>query len=82
MQNINALNFKNDVFNLLSHTINHNQPLQINTDEGNAILLSEEDYNALIETLYLSSTQEMREKILEGLNTPLSECVSEKEVKW
>lgn len=53
---------KKDMFNLLSHTINHNQSLQISTDEGNTVLLSEEDYNALIETLYLSNTQKKRER--------------------
>lgn len=82
MQNINLANFQKDISTLFEETIKYNQPLQIHTDNGNAILLSEEDYNSLLETLYLSSTQEMREKIINGLNTPLSQCISEEEVEW
>lgn len=44
--------------------------------------LSEEDYNGLMETLYLSAVPTMKEKIVEGLHTPLDECVSENEVQW
>lgn len=82
MQNVNLANFQKDISTLFEETIKYNQPLQIHTDNGNAILLSEEDYNSLLETLYLSSTQEMREKIINGLNTPLSQCISEEEVEW
>lgn len=82
MQNVNLANFQKDIFTLFEETIKYNQPLQIHTENGNAILLSEEDYNSLLETLYLSSTQEMREKITNGLNTPLNQCISEEEVEW
>lgn len=82
MQNVNLANFQKDIFTLFEETIKYNQPLQIHTENGNAILLSEEDYNSLLETLYLSNTQEMREKITNGLNTPLSQCISEEEVEW
>lgn len=82
MQNTNLANFQKNISTLFEETIKYNQPLQIHTDNGNAILLSEEDYNSLLETLYLSNTQEMRGKITNGLNTPLSQCISEEEVEW
>lgn len=47
----------------------------------NAVLLSEEDYNRLMETLHLSSIPAVREAIVEGL-PPLSECRREDEVDW
>lgn len=50
--------------------------------DGNAVILSEEDYNSLMETVYLSSIPSQREKIIEGLNTPLEECLPENEVEW
>ncbi len=43
-------------------------------------LESEKDYNGLMETLYLSSVPAMKEKIIEGLHTPLNECLPENEV--
>ena len=54
----------------------------ITTKAGNAIVLSEEDYNGMIETIYLMSVPTMKEKLLEGKNTSLSECIPENEVEW
>ena len=45
-------------------------------------MISEDEYNGLIETLYLTSIPGMREKLTEGLDTPLDETVSEEEVLW
>lgn len=50
--------------------------------KGNAILLSEDDWNAIQETLYLNSIEGMVESIVSGGNTPLEECVSEDVVEW
>ena len=44
------------------------------------VMLSEEDYNAIQETFYLSANPKLKASIIEGLNTPLSEC-SDK-IEW
>ena len=49
---------------------------------GNAVILSENDYNSLVETLYLSSDKKVKEEILEGKNAPLTECVPADVVEW
>ena len=67
---------------MLEQTIKYNEPVNISTKDGNAVIISEEDYNSLMETLYLYSIPEQREKIIEGLNTPIEECVTEYEVEW
>lgn len=51
-----------------------------NTKGKNAVLMSEEDYNAIMETLYLSSLKGTAEKIIEGMAEPMEECLSEDEV--
>ena len=56
--------------------------INITTKNGNAVVLSEEDYNGLTETLHLTSVPGMKEKIAEGLKTLLSECIPEDEVNW
>lgn len=43
------------------------------------MMLPEKDYNAINETLYLLSVPGMREKLIEGMNTPLSECLEDPE---
>jgi PHD/YefM family antitoxin component YafN of YafNO toxin-antitoxin module len=52
----------------------------IKSDEHNAVLISEQDWQAIQETLYLLSIPNMGESIREGLATPLSEC--ETELDW
>lgn len=82
MQNMNITNFRKNVFSVLEETVKYDEPVNISTKEGNAVLLSEADYNGLIETVYLLSIPGMKEELLEGLNTPLSECIPEDEVAW
>ena len=47
------------------------EPIQITGKRGNAILLSEEDWRAIRETLYLVSIPGMKESIIKGLKEPL-----------
>jgi PHD/YefM family antitoxin component YafN of YafNO toxin-antitoxin module len=82
MLNTNITNFRKNIFGMLEQTIKYNEPVNISTKDGNAVIISEEDYNGLMETLYLSSVPAMKEKIIEGLRTPLDECLPESEVQW
>lgn len=82
MLNTNITNFRKNIFSLLEQTIKYNEPVNVSTKDGNAVIISEEDYNDLMETLYLSSIPTMKENIIEGLQTPLDECLSENKVQW
>ena len=82
MLNTNITNFRKNIFELLEQTIKYNEPVNISTKAGNAVITSEEDYNGLMETVYLSSIPQLREQIIEGLHTPLDECLPENEVHW
>lgn len=82
MLNTNITNFRKNIFGILEQTIKYNEPVNISTKSGNAVIISEEDYNGLMETLYLSSIPNMKEKIIDGMNTPLNECIPENEVEW
>lgn len=82
MLNTNITNFRKNIFGMLEQTIKFNEPINISTRDGNAVIISEEDYNGLIETLYLSSDPAMKEKIVEGLHTSIDDCLSEDEVQW
>ena len=82
MLNINITNFRKNIFSILEQTIKFNEPVNVSTKDGNAVILSEEDYNGLMETMYLSTMPAMKEKILEGLNVPLEACLPEDKVQW
>jgi len=65
---------------LINQVADSHQPILITAPEKNAVLISEEDWFAIEETLYLLSISGMRESIKKGLQTPLEEC--SKELKW
>ena len=82
MTNVNITNFRKDIYELLEQTIKYNEPLNISTKNGNAVVISEEDYNNLIETLYISSIPELKDRIIKGLKEDVKDCINEEEVKW
>ncbi len=82
MINTNITNFRKNIFDMLGQTIKWGEPLNISTKDGNAVVLSEEDYNGLIETANINSNPVLKSKIIDGLNTNLADCVSEDEVQW
>ena len=82
MLNINVTNFRKNIFGILEQTIKFNETVNITTKEGNAVILSEEEDNSMMETLYLYSMPATKEKIVEGLNTSIDDCVPESEVEW
>lgn len=82
MFNTNVTNFRKNIFGILEQTIKYNEPVNISTKDGNAVILSEEEYNNIVETLYLSSMPATKSDIIEGLNTSLDDCIPEAEVEW
>ncbi len=82
MTTTTVTNFRKNVYSMVENTIRFNEPVHITTKEGNAVMISEEDYLGLLETLHLTSVPGMKEKLVDGLNTPLSDTISEEEVLW
>ena len=82
MTNVNITNFRKNIYKLLETAIKYNEPINISTKNGNAVVLSEDDYKNIMETLYISSIPGLKEEIVEGLNANDSEFVPEDEVDW
>ena len=57
-------------------TVSH-EPMVITGKRGNAVLLAEDDWNAINETLHLLSVPGMRESIIEGMQETLDDCANE-----
>ena len=68
------------LYKLLDQTATSHQPVQITGKRNSAILVAEEDWRAIQETLYLLSIPKMRESLRKGLKTPVSEC--RPRLKW
>ena len=82
MTNTNITNFRKDIYNLLENTIKYNEPINISTKNGNAVILSEEDYNSIMETLYIMSVPNLKDEIIKRANDKNEEFVNESEVDW
>ena len=80
MINLNISNARDELYKLASSCIKYNDIVNISTKEGNVILLSEDDYNSLIESLYLAGVKGVYEDIEEAVKTPTSEF--SKEPTW
>lgn len=80
MSILKATEARANLYNLIDETAESHQPIIITGKRHNAVLLSEEDWNAINETLYLVSIPGMRESIREGLEADISEC--SKDVDW
>lgn len=68
------------MYKLLDKAAESHEPIQITGKRHNAILIAEEDWRAINETLYLLSIPGMRESIRQGIKTSLKKC--SKRLKW
>jgi len=80
MKTITATQARKDIYRLLDEASETHEPVHISGKRSNAVLLSEEDWRAIQETLYLSSIPGMAASIVEGLNTLLEE--TDEELDW
>ncbi len=80
MTTLSATEARTKLYKLLDETTASHEPVQITGKRGNAILVSEDDWRSIQETLYLLSIPGMRQSIRKGLKTPLDKC--SKTVKW
>jgi len=71
---MNATKARNNFFKLIDTAITTHEPVYVTTKNGNVVLISEEDYRAIQETLYLCTIPGMKEKIVQGIHTPLEDC--------
>jgi len=77
MHTVTANQARADLPKLIDKTATTHEPIEITGFNNSAVLIAQEDWSAIQETLYLLSIPGMRESIHEGLETPLSECGTE-----
>ena len=80
MTNVNITYFRKNIYSILEQTIKYNKAVNVSTKDGNAILISEDDYRSLMETLYIESIPGLKEDIINGMKEPYEECIPEEEV--
>ena len=77
MKTISSTRARQTLYRLLDEVAVSSEPVQITGRRANAVLVSEDDWRALQETVLLVSRPGLAESIREGLATPIEECVDE-----
>lgn len=83
MASITATAARKDLYNLISRVNEDCTPISITTSKGKgAVLVGEDEWSAIEETLYLANIPGMAESLIEGINEPPNECVNENALEW
>ena len=77
---LTATEARKSLYSLLDDVAESHNAIQITGKRHSAVLVSEEDWNAIQETLFLTAIPGMRESILEGMRTPVNKC--DQELQW
>ena len=77
MTTLSASEARKRLYNLVDEVKDSHEPIQIVGKRSSAVLVSEEDWKAIEETLHLASIPGMRESIKKGLKTPIGKCSEE-----
>lgn len=80
MTTLTASAARAQLYKLLDHAASSHEPVQITGKRSSAVLISEDDWRSIQETLYLLSIPGMRESIRRGLKTPVGKL--SKTLKW
>ena len=80
MTTMTATEARRELYRLLDAVAESHEPVQIAGKRHSAVLIGEDDWRAVQETLYLTSVPGMRESIRKGLKTPVDKCA--KELDW
>ena len=77
MNTFSATQARSQLLQLMDEIAQNHQPVLITGDRHNAVLLSQEDWDSIQETLYLLSISGMGESIQAGIATPIADCATE-----
>ncbi len=80
MRSMRVSEARMNLYKLVDQAVQSHEPVMITGKRGNAVIIGEDDWKAVEETLYLLSVPGMRESIIQGMKTPPEDC--QKTIKW
>ncbi len=80
MYTITASEARANIFRLMEQVAKHGEPMLITGKRANVVMISEEEWRGIQETIYLSSIPGMKDSIIEGMKTPIEEC--DDKIEW
>ena len=80
--NVNITNARKNLYKLTDMVIDNGVVVNITTKHGNEVLISADEYNSLLETLYLSENAEYKKTLIDGKEEKIKDLIDEKDIKW
>jgi len=80
MPTLTATEARSKLYRLIDEAASSHEPIIITGKRSSAVLISEDDWRSIQETLYLTNIPDMRESIRDGLATPIEEC--NEDIEW
>jgi antitoxin YefM len=80
MNTLNATEFRANIYNLIDEIAETHKPIKLLGKRNKIVLISEEDWSAIQETLYLLSIANIRESIKDGVSQSIDSCA--KDLDW
>jgi prevent-host-death family protein len=80
MTTLNVSKARADLYRLIDQVVKSHKPIMISGKRANGVLISEEDWSAIQETLFLLGIPDMRKSIKDAISEPLS--TSKSTIKW
>lgn len=80
MPTLTATEARSKLYRLIDEAVSSHEPIVITGKRGNAVLISEDDWRSIQETIYLLNIPGMRDSIRNGLKTPIDEC--KESIEW
>ena len=80
MPTLTATEARSNLYRLIDEAASSHEPIVITGKRGNAVLISEDDWRSIQETIYLLNIPGMRDSIRNGLNMPIDEC--KEDLEW
>lgn len=74
MSSMNLLEARKNLNKLIENVNQSHEPVHITNKHNSAVIIAEEDWKAINETLYLCSIPGMRKSIIKGMAEPVSKC--------
>ena len=74
MKTMTTTEARNNIYKLVEEASQSHQPIHISGKKSSAILVGEEDWRSIQETLHLLSVPGMRESIIDGMNSSVEEA--------
>lgn len=83
MTSITATALRQSLYKAIADVNRENKPIAITNSKGKgAVLIGEDDWAAIEETLYLTSIPRMSESLTDGMNSRIEDCVTEDALEW